>query len=166
MSLDDLTASFAATQNEEVIKSATASLRLYTHEKSISFISEALGCQPTAFRLADQPVYHRNPEGPKFTDSLWRFSSSLPDTEPLDEHVGYLCEFLRERMAALNAIGSRLCAKDIFCMFSSENGQGACAVSSDHMGVLAACGMELIIDLYPPTPGVWDELVESVRPFL
>lgn len=166
MSQGDLKESFAATQTDPIVQRAAASIRIFTREASVDFITEALGCQPARSRLIGQPVTLRVPDAPKYADSLWTFSSCLPETEPLNEHVGYLCEFLKDRDLALGAIRPRILASDVFCMFSSENGQGACAVSCEHLGILAACEMELVIDLYPPAPGVWDAWTEALKPFI
>ena len=58
---------------------------------------------------------------------------------------------LDAKRGALDAIRSRIASIDMFCKFSSENGQGSAELDATLLRRLADQGIDLIIDLYPPS---------------
>jgi len=81
----------------------------------------------------------------------WLFiESGLPTSEPLERHLTSLCDRLEPVASKLAAITDR-CHYDIFCGFSSGNGQGGFTLSPGLLSRLAALAIELVVDLYPPT---------------
>lgn len=76
--------------------------------------------------------------------------SALPTSEPLGRHLAGLCDLLdpvRDRVATLRLN----CRCDIFCGFSSGNGQGGFSLDASLMRRLAATELTLSLDLYPPS---------------
>jgi hypothetical protein len=132
------------------MKYSSATLRLFTLEKSVGFISTALEVEPSLCSLIGEPVLPSKPDGDKFSQSVWMLDSKHDESEPLDVHISSLCDQIRRRMDEFTAIKGRLESGDFFCMFSSESGQGSCIISSHNLSLIGACGMDLIIDLYPP----------------
>jgi hypothetical protein len=131
-------------------KTSSSSLRILTDEPSVEFISEALGVTPTAAHLKGERRSMRNPRSALFEQSLWIYEAPLPDSAELHEHIEWILTFLEGKAEALHRIRPRIVAIDIFCMFSSEHGQGAAELSAELIGRLAHQHIDLVIDLYPP----------------
>ena len=102
-----------------------ASLRFFTNETNVNFISEALNVTATSQHLKGELCSKRNPKSSVFKYSVWIYESSLSDSSELHEHLNELLKFLEVKQADIQAIRNRLTSMDIFCMFSSENGQGS-----------------------------------------
>jgi hypothetical protein len=105
---------------------------------------------PTRQHLKGEPRSKRNPASSVFEESVWLYQSPLPDTSDLHAHLEHLVNLLESRVQEMGGIRDRLRSVDIFCMFSSENGQGSAELSSGLIRRLGECGVDLIIDLYPP----------------
>ena len=132
------------------MKSSTAALRLFTREPDTSFIRDALGTEATHITVAGTPVSSRNPSGPKHEETIWILESGKSDECELSEHIAQICELIGSRSERLLSIRPRLIEADVFCMYSSEDGQGMCSIQSKHMKVLGAHEVDIVIDLYPP----------------
>lgn len=131
-----------------MITDTKASIRFFTLEPRVDFISSALSVLPHRTHLIGEPVSSRNPTGPKRPDSVWIYESGLPDSASLDEHLGALCSVLSRGAEQLEAIKGRLDSYDIFCFLSSDTGQGGCCISPHHLKFLGDAGFEVIFDLY------------------
>jgi len=130
--------------------SSKASLRIFTDEADASFISTTLQVQPTTQHSKGERRSKRNPNSSVFDQSVWIYDSQLPDTCELHEHLNNLLHVLEAKQARLASIRNQIASIDIFCMYSSENGQGSAEVDSILLRRLADQKLDLIIDLYPP----------------
>ena len=74
----------------------------------------------------------------------------MADSVELNEHLICLLELLESKHEAIDAIRSRIDLVDIFCMFSSESGQGCAELDANLLKRLANQRIDLLIDLYPP----------------
>lgn len=133
------------------IKTTGASLRISTEELSLDFISSALQISPSAQYLKGEHRSKLNPKSSIFEESLWIYHSSLPKTAELHEHIEALLDLLESRRVMLESIRSRVTLMDIFCMFSSENGQGSMELDPLLLRRLVSQKISLILDLYPPS---------------
>lgn len=131
-------------------KTAGASLRILTKEISPRVISETLGLPPSRQHLKGELRSKRNPLSSVFEENLWIYESPLSSSCELHEHIDAILQLLESKGSALDAIRDRCTAIDVFCMFSSENGQGSAELSLDLLRRLAKQQVDLIIDLYPP----------------
>jgi hypothetical protein len=111
-------------------------------------IADALGLVPTEVHRKGEPVSKRSTAVRK--EHCIRIKSSLPTSEPLHRHLEALCDLIEPVASKLAAITDR-CDCDIFCGFSSGNGQGGFTLDPDLLKRLAAFGIELVVDLYPPS---------------
>jgi len=125
-------------------------VRILTEENDIDFIFDSLNVRPTAVHLKGELRSERNPQSSKFEQSLWIYDSSLPDSSTLSEHITHIVNLLELKQGALDKIRARITTMDIFCMFSSEHGQGSAELDADILRRLADLRLNLIIDLYPP----------------
>jgi hypothetical protein len=131
-------------------KTTKASLRVFTGETDLEFVSRALGVKPNMQHLKGEPRSRRNPGSSVFEQSVWIYESPLPDSSELHEHLAKLLELLESKQAAIDAVRDRIASMDIFCMFSSENGQGSAELNANLLRRLADLRIDLLIDLYPP----------------
>jgi hypothetical protein len=131
-------------------KTARASLRFFSGEPDPDFIAAALDAKPTRRICKGDLLSPRNRNGGRFEYSQCNFASPLPEGYELHEHIAWILDFLEGRRQPLDAIRARVAHMDIFCMFSSESGQGAAALNANLLQRLAGQHIDLLIDLYPP----------------
>lgn len=128
-----------------------ASVRIFTSEKDATFISTALGVKASRIHIRGEPVSKRNPKGPAYPETAWIYDAPIDAAVELGRHIADIVNFLELRRADLDAIRDRITTMDMFCMFSSENGQGSAELDAGLLQRLAALRLDLIIDLYPPS---------------
>jgi hypothetical protein len=131
-------------------KTTGASLRVFTDETVLKFISDALGVEPTKQRIKGELRSKRNPKSSVFEKCAWLYDSGLPDSCELHEHLDSLLKVLESNRVPLASIRHRIAAMDIFCMFSSEHGQGSAVLDADLLRRLGELDVDVAIDLYPP----------------
>jgi hypothetical protein len=81
---------------------------------------------------------------------MWLLESPLSEETELDQHIEWMVDLMEAKAAELQSVRATGFELDIFCMFSSQSGQGSAVLSAKLLGRLAVTGVELIIDLYPP----------------
>jgi hypothetical protein len=128
-------------------KWSSASLRITGDTLRPDQITVALGIDPTRSGLKGERISSRN-DAIRRT-SFWLKTSPLPDERPLHEHLEWLLDSFEPKHQVLSLI-SKEHSCDLFCGFSSENGQGGACLGTDLLGRLAGFGVPLVLDLYPP----------------
>lgn len=110
-------------------------------------IGYRLGLTPTRTRLRGEP---RSPNSKLvWNHSSWQLDSQLSDNrEPVD-HLNSLLDLLEPKSSAIKEVVGEFHV-EIFCGFSSENGQGGFTLGPAMLGRLARLGIPLTLDLYPP----------------
>ncbi|MEV0537202.1 DUF4279 domain-containing protein [Kitasatospora sp. NPDC050463] len=83
--------------------------------------------------------------------STWILKSGLGNDRWLDEHAAALVRKLKGREEALALLAAD-CELEIFLGFGSENGQGGCAIPARLLKEIGLLGLDIVLDLYPPTP--------------
>jgi hypothetical protein len=79
---------------------------------------------------------------------MWFLDSPLPDTEPLDAHLAWLCAQVADKsdgFAALHAADYEL---DCFCFVEVLQGQGGLSISPQVLATLGRLAVELNLDIY------------------
>jgi Domain of unknown function (DUF4279) len=132
-------------------KWSSASLRIAGDTLRPDKITVALGIEPTRSGLKGERVSSRN-EALRRT-SFWLKTSPLPDERPLQEHLEWVLNLFEPKHQVLSLI-SKEHSCDLFCGFSSENGQGGACLGTDLLARLAGLGVSLVLDLYPPGPDI------------
>jgi hypothetical protein len=131
-------------------KTTSASLRAFTDETDLKFISEALGVAPTKQGIKGELRRKRNLKSSVFEKSVWIYDSGLPDTCELHKQIESLLKVVELNRVPLAGIRHRIDTFDIFCMFSSEHGQGSVELNAELLRRLGELNLDVIIDLYPP----------------
>ncbi|MGB7158009.1 MAG: DUF4279 domain-containing protein [Tepidisphaeraceae bacterium] len=132
----------------EHAKWSRATFRISSNELSPEAMGDALGLRPTASHRKGELVSKRSAGVRK--EHCIRIESALPTSDPLERHLAALCDLLEPVAPKLAGIAHD-CEYDIFCGFSSGNGQGGFTLSPELLNRLAALKVELVVDLYPPT---------------
>jgi hypothetical protein len=121
-------------------------LRISSETVPLAAIVSAMNAEPTRGYEASDPIGRTDPR-PRGR-ALACFESSLPRAAPLHEHIEELVEVVRARAGAIAAL-RETCDIDLFCMVSSENGQGSCILEPALMADLGTVGLPLCLDPYP-----------------
>ena len=88
-----------------------------------------------------------NPSSAVFEENLWMLESWAESSLPLEIHILQLVDFLEQRLPGVTKL-IRDCDIDIFCQYSSANGQGGFTLEADVMKRLIAIPLEIIFDIY------------------
>jgi hypothetical protein len=126
---------------------ATVSLRVHSRTRSVSEISNALETPPTSSVDKGARMSMRNPHSAVAEAYLWRLESGLDSTRPLEEHISHMVEFIERKSAALEMLGQD-CEIDLFCGYSSENGQVGLVLEADLLKRLTVFPIDVVLDLY------------------
>lgn len=111
------------------------SFRVTSSELTSDEVSQELDIEPTDL------------DEHKAGRTIWILESGLSSSNTADEHIDALLTRLRPRAEALRGLKGHC---DIFLGFASGNGQGGMVIPPRVLGELAALGIELVLDLYPP----------------
>lgn len=130
-------------------KWSSASIVISSHSMTAHEIATLLKIEPTGFHEKGEPLNKRNPKSRKREEHLWRFESKLPPSESLEKHIENLIEILEIKAKGLNKVAERSSC-EIFCGFSSGNGQGGFVLEHNLLERIGKLPVDLIVDLYPP----------------
>jgi len=112
-------------------------------------ITNLLKIEPTEFHEKGAPLSKRNPNSRKREEHLWRLDSQLQQSEPLDKHLKNLIEIIEIHARGFKKIAD--CSScEIFCGFSSGNGQGGFILDHNLLERISKLPLDLVVDLYPP----------------
>ena len=124
-----------------------ASLRVFSESLALADLVAALG-EPTGSYDIGDPVSVRLPDGSRRTRAYWSLSSSAQRTQPLDDHVAELVEFIEAHSRQFDALKDNA-EIDIFCgVFTGDGTQGGFTLASDLIRKLAALNLDVSFDLY------------------
>ena len=130
-------------------KWARCSLRISSAQKICKSISDVLGAAPSSAVDLGTPISKYDPSSGLRTNSTWILESGLGTTEPLEKHIERIFQFVESHSSGLRQLATD-CSMEIFCGFSSGNGQGGFVVPSDLLRGFGESGLDLVLDLYPP----------------
>lgn len=74
--------------------------------------------------------------------------STLPETSSLEEQIASVTKFLEQSRDGLSSIQDRVLGVDMFCLFSTNDGQGSIELSASLLRRLGNLGVDLVIDVY------------------
>jgi hypothetical protein len=116
-------------------KWSAGSLRIESRTISADEISKVLGIEP-----------HRTSQ----QGNVWIRTSGLGNDHWPDEHVAALIRLLDGRHDALARLAAD-CEVELFLGFGSESGQGGCVLPAALLKEIGLLGIDVVLDLYPPT---------------
>lgn len=118
-------------------------LRIFSETHSLSQLKEFFGEPTRGFSKGD--FFSREK---KFREkSFWSFESKLGPDEKFESHVIEIINFIEKNKAALNALQNE-CEIDLFCMLSSDNGQGGFIFPYELAGEISRYQLNIVFDIY------------------
>ncbi|MGK7899881.1 MAG: DUF4279 domain-containing protein [Hormoscilla sp.] len=113
----------------------SASLRIVSKTITPAGITKTLGIEPTRAYAIGTPV-------------KWILESGLDESEPLNLHINQLLLLIESKVERFKKLMS-VCDIEIFCGFSSENGQGGFVLDAGLIKRMGIIPLDLVLDLYP-----------------
>lgn len=130
-------------------KWSRASLRITSQSKSAAEITKLLRTEPSEAYEKGASLSRTNPQSPARQESLWVLESGLHESQPLEAHITKLLSFIERNLSVLKDLLLD-CEIDLFCGFSSSNGQGGFVLTSDLLKRITVLPIDIVLDLYPP----------------
>jgi len=130
-------------------KWSRAALRIFGETLRPEEIGSVLGLMATSTHLKGELISPKHKAVRR--ESSWHLQSPLSDDSNMVDHLKWLLDSLAPRLDAIRELSEKY-RIDLFCGFSSENGQGGFTLDSVTLARLAALGVPLTLDLYPPGP--------------
>ena len=130
-------------------KWSRCSLRISSDKRSCESISKVLKAEPSSAANRGDPTSKHAPASGVRELSSWILESGVGTTQSLEEHLGALLPFVEAHAEGLQQLAED-CKLEIFCGFSSGNGQGGFVIEHDLLRRIGEVGLDIVLDLYPP----------------
>jgi hypothetical protein len=129
-------------------KDATAALRITSVIRTVDEISAIMQARPSERFGKGDVVRSRGVHTARIRGhTMWSLNSGLREDCPLEDHIKWLVSFASNHREAIAGLRTD-CELDIFCSFTSYNGQGSVALDHGTMSELGSLGIDVIVDLY------------------
>ena len=139
--------------DQDDIKWSKASLRIFSETIDPSEIGKIMELEATRTHVKGALRSPRHKA--VWPTSMWSLKSPLGDQRDMTDHIGYLLDQLEPKRQVLGHLAEH-CKIDLFCGFSSGNGQGGFVLDPLTLSRLAAFKIPLTFDLYPPSVSLED----------
>jgi hypothetical protein len=128
-----------------------ASLRIFGDELDLAAATRTLGLEPSSTGRIGEHI-NGNSRYAKYDTNVWVYSYAETFRSPFSEQLSEYVARLEERAEAVRALLSRPgVTAELFLGFSSSNGQGGFTLPASLLARIAALGLDVSLDLYPPT---------------
>lgn len=123
-----------------------------THQE----ITYRLGLEPTHTHTKGQPRGASRKDGSiepsmAWRDSAWLLDSPLGRDRNLAEQIDWLLDAIEPKGEAIDSLRPDCSLIRLFCGFASHGGQGGFAIDARTLGRISKLGLNLDVDLYPPS---------------
>lgn len=129
-------------ESENMLK-IKVTFRIFSSFYTLSDISKFLGEPDKGFSAGDSYGKSNN----KREMTLWAKKTKLLEADTLESHIKEVIKFINGNSENIKAIKDK-CNFDIFCMLSSDNGQGGASLQAAVFGELYNYGVGLTFDVY------------------
>lgn len=126
----------------------SAVLRIHSEDSSLEEITNLLKINPDNFLVKGSKAVPSNPKSYVRPANMWLLESDLEPTEPLEEHITRLIEFIESRVNDLRKL-IETCEMDIFCGCFFENYSSYFSLSPQLLERITILPVKLIIKIYP-----------------
>jgi hypothetical protein len=141
-------------------KWSAGSLRITSFTISAAEISARLGIVPDQELERGSLMSPRNPRSRRRESSVWLRRSGLGNDRWLNEHVAVLLGLVSGRREELVRLSAD-CHLEFFLGFGSADSQGGCVLPARLLAEIGALGVDVVLDLYPPTPEEGEDHAET-----
>ncbi len=130
----------------------SACLRISGDELDPDNVTKALELTPNFTGRKGQPMSSK-PRSAVYESNLWGHIFSEEFHEPFEEQLSEFVGRLEKRGKQLRALYARKeVGAELLLGFASSNGQGGFTLPADLLARIAALGLDVSLDLYPPPP--------------
>lgn len=119
------------------------SLRVSSEVVSLKELERLLGRASSGHSKGD--AFSRGSK--KRSQTVWILESSRSPRENMEEHINEILCFIDGKKPEFTYLGST-CSFNLFCMLSSENGQGGAVLSPQILSRVSDYNLELVLDVY------------------
>jgi hypothetical protein len=127
-----------------------ASLGIWGEALRPDEITSQLDLKPTRIHIRGERKSSRVPL--LWKDSYWSLDCPINSESDPSDHLRWLLDVLEPKSAMVREISARF-RVEIWCGFSSENGQGGFTMDANTLQRIANLGIPMTLDLYPPEAG-------------
>jgi hypothetical protein len=128
-------------------KESLATLRICSTVITAKEIQNILNVVPDRSCEKGDLISKRSPKPSYMQHAMCLYESKLPDTEPMEAHLEKILLFIEKKMQQLKLLQQN-CDIDIFCMYSTSNGQGGITVTKEVLQRLVQFPIDVTFDLY------------------
>jgi hypothetical protein len=127
------------------------SLRFFGEGLDVSSVAAKIGLKPDVVGRLGEHI-RGNPRYALYETNLWVHRYTDDDALPFCDQLTELVTRLEQRSKSIRALTSAPgVGGELFLGFSSGNGQGGFTLPVELLARIAALGLDLSLDLYPPT---------------
>jgi hypothetical protein len=127
------------------------SLRFFGEGLDVSSVAAKIGLKPDVVGRLGEHI-RGNPRYALYETNLWVHRHTDDDALPFCDQLTELVTRLEERSDSIRALTSAPgVGGELLLAFSSGNGQGGFTLPVELLARIAALGLDLGLDLYPPT---------------
>jgi hypothetical protein len=120
-----------------------ATLRIFSQGYTLVELTKILGDPTRGYSIGDS--YSRNKKSREQT--FWSLESSSLPTDDFESHLNDITSFVNSKEQDLVNLRNK-CELDIFCMLSSDNGQGSATLPSQVLKKVSRYDLDIVLDVY------------------
>lgn len=138
---------------DEDAKWFAVSLRITGDALDPTQLEGLLGLKPDLLGIIGQPrMGKQGRQYAPYETNLWSYREGSSSEIGFDQQIQSLFERLGHRVSELQRLSATEGVEvELFCGFSSGNGQGGDTLRPETLKLLVDSGLSLTLDLYPPT---------------
>jgi hypothetical protein len=129
-------------------KSSSATLRIASRSMSAADISRELNISPSESHEVGELLSARSPQPRRREESLWLLRSDVDEGQPLEKHLDAVVSLAESKEQEIRRLAAAKCDIEVFCRFSSANGQGGFVLPHSLSKRLAGLELDCVFDLY------------------
>lgn len=120
-----------------------ATLRIFSENYSLAQLENFIGVPTRGFSKGDSYSH-----GKKIREkTFWSFESQVPSSEKFESHLVDIISFLEKHKSTFSIIEND-CEIDLFCMLSSNNGQGGFVLPYQLVDEISKYHLNIVFDVY------------------
>jgi hypothetical protein len=129
-------------------KESKVTLRVSSSEHSLLEIIDIIGEKPSSGYEKGELVSSKSAIPPYREESLWFLESGLSKDFTIDEHLLKVTEFIESNCDKLKSLISIGCDIDVYCCYTTYNGQGGFVLTSDIIKKFSVLPIDIVFDFY------------------
>lgn len=129
------------------VKYSSVTLRIASKTMKAREITDVMEEMPSESHDVGEILSAKSAQLTLRSESLWLLLFDVPEERPLEEHIDALLSFAEKRQSQLSRLSS-VCDIEVYCSYSTFNGQGGFVFDHVLAKRMALTGMDFIFDLF------------------